>query len=493
MRRTTRSTEVTTIDFSNFSGGINLITAPENIEQNELAECVNMTYSSQPGRLRTRDGIGMPVVTYPSDITSLYWYEKGKVLLASSGTTLYEIKPQEKAIGTLSGTSAPYYCEFGDELFIASGGKIQKFNPLSSTLETVSGSPSLHGLYSRAGRLYGWNESSDTISGSGVGDPLNWTVPDSPTDADPVEVQIGYKVAGNIVGCYPSMTDVIVFKEHATFRLIDEYPDWSIKEVSRDEALANGHSAVIVGGVLYYLEKSKGMRVLKGSDEYSQILPSDTLKKVNPWVRGSLDNKTCRLWNLPARNILLVSPGGRKVLPAYYEYDSMPALQWEFHDNVNGICEPDRNTLYIAVGKSVFNFSGVSAFDIDENGELGLVSCRFSTKKFLSFNEYLLKRLSINAASLDVLSTDEKLNVFVNDTRLLSISFFRDESPYVYGNLEIVHESSMEFGSTFSMRQDFAKHNLYRTPTLQVSFVSKGAPYELTRFSLEVCGVGVTA
>ena len=63
MRRTTRSTEVTTLDFSNFSGGLNLITAPENIEQNELAECIKMTYSSQPGRWRTRDGSGMRIVT----------------------------------------------------------------------------------------------------------------------------------------------------------------------------------------------------------------------------------------------------------------------------------------------------------------------------------------------------------------------------------------------------------------------------------------------
>ena len=85
MRRASKhAVERTVLDFSDFSGGLNLRTAPENIAQNELAECRNMTYSSQPGRLRTRAGVGLPLHTFGAPIDALFW-DSGALLTAAGG------------------------------------------------------------------------------------------------------------------------------------------------------------------------------------------------------------------------------------------------------------------------------------------------------------------------------------------------------------------------------------------------------------------------
>ena len=501
MRLSSKTVEATIADFSDFSGGLNLRTSPENIAQNELSSCKNMTYSSQPGRLRTRDGIGAALATFSDPVSGLCWY-KNQLLAAVKGNstqTLYKITlgttPSSTSLGTLTSTQPPVFCEFGTDLFIASGGTLQKYD--GTTLSTVTDAPSFVFIYARSGRLWGFVANSDVLRGSAVGDPTEWTVPPSGTDADPVETQIGYKVAGSIIAAIPSLTDVIVFKTHAAFRLLGEYPDWTIKEISRDEAICNRYSAVNIGGYLYYLEKSKGARLLQGTDGYEEIMPADTMVKVNPWIRANLNDSACRLWTLPARNIMLIGTGSGTVMPCYYEFGltNMPALMWEFPANVTAIVEPDRDSLYIACGSSVYDFSGTSAYDpTGEDNALELVKCEFTTKRYMSFTAWLVKRMSISvAAHRRGVVTQDSLEIYISDVLYHSIKFLNDASTDVYDNEEDIFGNRTEFTASWDDFLDFFKNNLLRNKNIQVKFASTGAPFELTRFMLEMVPVGKTA
>ena len=329
-----------------------------------------------------------------------------------------------------------------------------------------------------------------------MGDASRWAVPPSGTDADPVETQIGYKVAGDIICCIPSLTDVIVFKSHAAFRLIGEYPHWTIKEISRDEVLANRHSAVNIGGYLFYIESSRGVRRLQGTQGYEEIMPGDALQKVNPWIRDHQDVSKCRLWHLQARNILLISTGADTVLPAYYEFglSSMPVLKWTFPLPVVDVVEPDHDSLFLAMGNCIYDFSGDSSSDyFPSKSGLRPVHCWFASKRFVGFSEFLLKRVSIITKMLRRIATQNKLEVLCSGQRLLTVTFYSDESAPVYGNLRPVYGNDDPIGSIYKEVQEFSRHNTLRSRSLQLQFESSGVPFELSRFAVEFVPVGVVA
>ena len=502
MRRALTTVEPIYLDFNNFAGGLNFLQSPENIADNELAECVNMTYSSSPGKLRTRAGIGDALATYTSNVTGLVWYKNG-LYASTSDKQFWHVWLNGEAtpalVGTLTGSFRPQFCEYGGELFIATHGQLQKFD--GTTLTTITDAPNADVVYARAGRVFCSYSGSDTLHGSAVGDGETWTIPLSPTDSDPVEINIGYKVAGNIYAILPALTDVIIFKTDGIFRLIGEYPDWSIKEVARDERICNRHCVVDVAGYVFYLERSKGLRLLQGTQGYEEIAPADTVQKVNPWIREHVSRDYAALWHLPARNIILVSTDHTQkgpLLPCYYEFgvQQMPVLKWEFRQAVRAVCEPDRSRLYIALGKSVYDFSGVSAYDPDpDDGDaLKLVPCGFSTKVYRGFSHYVVKRMTIRAESLEkqVLTT-VPCRILVNETPYMSLIFNEDVSPLIYGNGSQVYLNDGDLTLTFFDYVDFSKHNLCRQKSVQFHYSNEGAPFELTRFAVEMYPVGVTA
>lgn len=503
MRRALSTVQPSLLDFSNFAGGLNLRTAPENINDNELSTCVNMTYSSSPGKLRTRSGIGAALAEFSTRIMGLYFFKNKLLAVTKTDHKLWDVAltlmGTTSEIGVLTSSARPVWCEYGGKLYIASGGTLQEYD--GNSLITIAGAPNADIVYARAGRLYCTSRNTDSIRGCAVGDPANWTIPVSPTDADPVEVQIGYKVAGNITACVPGISDVIVFKERGIFRLIGEYPDWTIKEVSRDESVPNHHCAIAISGYVYYLDLYKGLRLLQGTSGYEEIAPAEGLPNVNPWIRAHIDHDFSGLWHLPARNIMLVIPNddtGEECLPCYYEFgvQSMPALLWRFPGAVQAIVEPDRDHLYIAIGNGVYDFSGVSAYDpdLDDGGTLRLVQCGFSTKVYRGFSHYVVKRITIRAESLEkqVLTT-VPCQVLVNDVPYMGLLFNEDSSPMIYGNNSQVYLNDGDLILTFFDYVDFSKHNLCRQKSIQFHFSNGGAPFELTRFAAEVVSVGVTA
>ena len=486
MRRASKSVEATTLDFSDFSGGLNLLAAPENIDQTELCDCNNMTYASAPGRLRSRKGLGTAIHTFAANISGMYWFNTG-LMIASAGTLYRYASGAVGEVGALTGTAVPSWCEFGGDLFIASGGKLQKYTTAGALSTITDSKDNTIGLYAKFGRLYCWCSNSDYKYGSASGDASTWTIPANADASAPLEQQIGYKVAGNIVGCIPMLSDIIVFKDDSVLRVVEASASETtgIYEISRGEALANKCAVTNLGGELFYIDKSKGMRLLTGTDTYADILPSSTLIKVNQYIRDNLTDAKCRIWHLRGRKMIVVGLGGTICIPAYYDYgiDKMPALKWTFDDEIEDIVEPDRNSLYIAVGKSFYDFTQ----DID-------VDCYFCPKQMVGNYNYLLKRVTMHANTYEDIPTYKAIQVLCNDMAIMTFHFGAIDSKALYNNTESIYGNDYPLVTYVTRVIEFTKHNTFRASKLKFKVTNNGGcPLEVSTFRVELVPVGVIA
>lgn len=89
--------------------------------------------------------------------------------------------------------------------------------------------------------------------------------------------------------------------------------------------------------------------------------------------------------------------------------------------------------------------------------------------------------------------SQDTLTIGCSGRRLLPIVFYSDESAPVYGNITPVYGNDTPIGNVYKEKQDFTKHNTFRTRALQIQFESTGAPFELSRFAIEYVPVGVVA
>lgn len=478
--------QTTSLDFSDFSGGINILSAPENIAQNELSSCLNMDYSSQPGRLCTRKGIGGAIKTFTDNVKGISWYNDTLCTLADGKlwkTTKLGVTTE---VGAVDGTGIPYFQEYDGKLYICAGGKIYEYN--GTTLSEITDSyATTIGLFTKDGRLGAWVSASDNIYGSAVGDPATWTIPSPVTASDPVEIQIGYKMAGNVVAVVPFLKDLVVFKQDMIMRLTGTLTDvQEVTEVARNESVVNKHCAVNVGGLLFYIDSKTGIKMLEGVATYGDIIPTDVLPKINPWVRDNVTSNA-KIWHLKHRRMILFGMGNEYAVPAYYDYGigNMPCLLWKFSDDLIDVVEPDADNLYVAVGKSVYNMKS-------EKDGSDWISCSFETKRHIGYNNYLIKRIAIDASTTSDNPTTQPIDIYCEDKKILSLVFGATESPAVYGNLNSVYTNTDSVRAVLTLTSEFTKHNTVRNKAIKVKFDSdKGAPFVVDRFGLQVVLVGV--
>lgn len=490
MKRSSKTSPVQIIDFADFSGGLNLRDSPENIAVNELSECLNMAYAKEPGRLTTRGGLASALWTLQAPANGLLAASGG--LLAASGGHLYLLEYDGNKVtdkGALTGAEPPAFCRWENDVYIATGGKLQKYS--DGTLSAVPDSPDrVSGVYARMGRLFAWNTGSDTLRGSAVGDPLKWGLPSgTATDADPIEIQIGYKVAGNIVGAVPGLRDVIFFKTSGIFRLVGEYPNWTIAEITRDDSLVNKSSVAEIDGLVYYLAKGKGLRLLQGSQGYEQILPADAMSRVADWISGRLNGALARLMPVKGEGFVIVAPDTSPRVLTAWRKPGMPALMWQFPETVHAACETDDGSVYIACGKSVYKY-----YPNVFNDAGSKIETKFVTKKIIGFSNFLLKRLKILLSRLKEDKTAE-LKIYCNGVLLLSINGANVElGVYIYGDNRIIYglDKYMDDDNVEINRQDYNVHDTLRTSAIVIEF-SGNMPYQLINFSAEITPVGVIA
>lgn len=275
MQLSSKHQNQSTTTLQNFAGGMNTSASAELIAENQLAECINMEINGA-GLLRTVKGTRDIAVAadIESDFKAATFDSiNGVLIVFCKNKSVYAlIDGAYKHIGYLSGDDEPISVEWEDGLLIASGGILQYAKYVVTDeiaigteskeyrLTNITTSPAdSGGVFVRSGRVFVF-DGTDNLRYSGVGDEEMWEQDDNdPSTA--LFTQIGYKVGGRIIGLVNMQSYVLIIKDNGKiYRLDNEYPEWSIQEVSSN-CLCKGKGAYasIGGGVLVLGERTLQM------------------------------------------------------------------------------------------------------------------------------------------------------------------------------------------------------------------------------------------
>ena len=246
MRISTKHSNHQVVEYRDFSGGLNTSNASEMIAHNELAKAINVEIDKSTGLLKTVPGTKTLYESKDKDFTDIFYDKINDVFIVCDsdkniygwdGEILFEISAGSK----LSGNIPPTFCLWESGVLIASGGKLQYCK--RDRIETMSNSPAeCNGVFVRDGRV--WVYAKDRLYTSAVGDEESWAT--NPNDSSSGQwLDIGYKDGGNIVGVVSLSSDIIIVKDNGhVFRLSGSYPNWVVKEISR-EVSCRGYRASV--------------------------------------------------------------------------------------------------------------------------------------------------------------------------------------------------------------------------------------------------------
>jgi len=389
-----------------FSGGLNLAAPEENIANNEFSELTNFEYNPVNGGLKTADGL-LNVYTSAQTIDSLFYDEVNDKFVYHNTELNYVFNTDltdTAFVGILSGLDAPMYCKFGDEVAIASGGVLQIYDGTSLTdveyLDTVSelgGNLIATIVTERAGRLVIANNQTDILYYSGIGDPYSWNFAGETQD-DAKWLQVGYKDGGYIVGIVPLSSDLLVFKSNGkVFRVINEYPDWVVVELSRNSDCVNKFSCIQVMNDAYFLGPAGGLKAVSTVQEYGAMNQWDAGYKINPVLLGEVDINAS-LYYIPLRKQVWIVYNNTGYV---YLWSTLTKAFTKrmMVSRPTGIVN-DQGYVYISRDTNIFRISP------DTNKDNGVEQvCTIRHKKFTSLNSFLVKRIVIGMNNINC-STD---------------------------------------------------------------------------------------
>jgi len=379
-KRSTKHNREQILRYVDFSGGLNLSQNEETIKDNELSQAENWEYSFPTGKLKTRDGLEF-VKNLGVNIDTLFYADNLKIFLFSSGNTLYKLVGDVSTnLGTLSSTDVPQYALWGDKVLIASGGTLQSYD--GTTLNST-GSPDTNIVFIRVGRVVVSKSGSDKLTFSGIGDEENWAIG---TDADMIEIDIGYKDGGDIISVVALATDIVVFKDSGSiFRVAGEYPDWAVYEITRSQTALTRFATVQAGNDVFFLSPT-GFMSLNAVQEYGNIKTSEEGYKVNHELAISADSGA-KIWHVSSKGQIWVRTETSEYIWIYHT----PIRAWtkfKFPSIITAHTSLDDGTEYVAMDQTLYKINGYTDDGVDIISNLRL-------KKQVARNEYFIKRMSL--------------------------------------------------------------------------------------------------
>ena len=199
-----------------------------------------------------------------------------------------------------------------------------------------------------------------------------------------LEVDIGYKDGGDIVAVVPMSSDVVVFKSSGSiFRLVGEYPDWAIYEITRSQSLLTRFSIVQSQNDVFFLSPT-GFSSLRAVQEYGNVKTSEEGYKVNSAISEIADTGA-KVWSLPSKGQIWVRPETSEYVWVYHTINKA-WTKFKMPGAVTGHASVDSGTEYISIGQNIYTVGGD-----DDNGTA--ITGYMKGKKFTAPNNYLIKRL----------------------------------------------------------------------------------------------------
>lgn len=384
-----------TIEFSDFTGGINSSVSPQQLAGNESLQIKNFEYDKNV--LVTRGGLSEALSTYEENIKALFYDESTNMfLVVQSDKKVYldNLTDTPTLAGTLTGNSQPCFCRFDGKIFIASGGKLQYFNYTGNTLTTITASRLCDFVFERFGRLVVTHTGDDNLYYSAVGDPYEtgWTE-NTNDDSTAKSLEIGYKDDGDIQKVLPISGDIAIFKTNGRiYSLSGEYPNWTVQMVGDHSDTVTAHGISDLGSTIAFMTSS-GLKSLEAVQVYGNFsVNTEFARKFNKsLVSGRVYNP--RLYNIYRKRQLLICPdtsndAGKQKLYCF-QYDIGACIYFEFAMPIADMVDTKDNVI-IASGKSLYRWS--KEFDTDNGTAIDQL---IETREFASSRQIYTRMVDL--------------------------------------------------------------------------------------------------
>ena len=511
MRLSTKHSNQQTMNFSDFTGGLNTSCQEEMIAENELAEVINMEIDSNSRLLRTVAGT-KTLYKLPNDAdysfksaafdiinnTLVLFADNGKIFATKDFTTITEV-------GTLTGTGETITAMWEDGLLIASGGHLQYAIGIKP-VTTIETSPEhCNGVYIRSGRVLVF-DNTDQVLFSGVGDETNWTQ-DSNDPSASLFAQIGYKVGGHITGMVNMSKDILFIKSNGMiFRLENEYPDWRISELGRN-IFCKGQASYcnMVNSVL--IMSDIALQSITTTQEYGDMKPTNIGSKVANEI-AQLPKNTKLRYVPPLNQVWCIGENGYVLM---LDCNSGAFYQRKFNDASVDVLSIN-NDVYVIKEKAVCKLDGSSFVDNDKP-----MLFKIRMKTHIADHQYLVKRVTICTTPLQYVqyttSHFDMNNLRIPLPHLILSSpinecrqeLFQNSEKLVYHNRKniwISHSPLLVDGLESIYGSQFRKVPLHplqtirrtqrvvlRAPNIRLSGIGKGDPFILNFINADVTEV----
>lgn len=404
MKLSNRHSNVQTVAFSDFSGGLNTSLVPELIAQNELSKAVNVELYK--GQLRVISGT-MPICLAEGlTLTDLIYDAIGCALLVASqkNRILYRVDHGKlTSIGELNlDGSHIAYTAWEDGVMLACGGQLQYYH--GGVLETIESSPAhCRGVFVKDGRV--WTFFNDELHCSGIGDEHNWTT-DSNNEASAQWLQIGYKDGGKIVGVTTLSADTIVFKDNLyAYHLTNTFPAWKVSEIGRQIECKCYHACVALASSTVVLGRDM-VQVINVTDEYGDMRATNISDKVYKQVSEIAPDVKVRY--LPSMGQVWFIDGKQPFL--FLDVAAAAYFYRAYHAPVVDAVEADGH-IYLLKPHGLYMVDAKTSKDEDK-----YLPWRFTLKTLVSDNSYLIKRVRVDTTPF--LENDTEETYMVGNVKL---------------------------------------------------------------------------
>jgi len=405
-QKATKHPGMTHAMFNDFSGGLNYLVPPEQIEASEMQECVNFEFNKSSGKLESRDGL-MKIADSPDgEIVGMFPYPSNVLMVlvkdsTSPGNSLLYKRDGEtlSLVGSVSGDGTLTWDTWGlyGDVIFSLGKSIHLYDGTSVTKLTAS--PNTKMVFSHLSRVLSVDTDNKRISYSSVGDAADWTNVES-VESSAMWVDVSSHDGLEIVGAAPLMKDLIIFKAPGgsgfympqygmIYRLVGIYPDWDVENAQTGMSCFSPNAILPLGDLVYFLHRF-GLSALMPDPTYGEIKMANPGNKINP-VLNTVLNDESRMIHIASKGQIWVLPGNsKKVWIFHYLIGEGAWTQFSFQYEVQDVLEIGGN-VFIAMNDSIYQFS--SAQESDDGVD---IVCYWSPKSIESGSQLLSKRIYIN-------------------------------------------------------------------------------------------------
>ena len=312
-----------------------------------------------------------------------------KLLLVKGNKSVYayDIKKEtiSGSLGVLSGELYPLTASWEDGLLIASGGKLQYFN--GDKLLTLKNSPPSTAVYVRAGRVL--ISDDNNLRYSSVGDEETWET-DSDDESAGVFVEAGYKDGGKLIAMVNLSSDVLMIKNNRrVYRLSGEYPDWEMKEVSRNVEAGGRLSVCAVSDSVFVLGRNE-LQNIQTTGDYGDMKPQNFATLVEDELQNLPENALLRF--VPKLNQLWAISG---TVALIFDLVTQSWYKRQFNSPIVDVISV-RDEVFVIKPDRVSKLEEKSFFDSGE-----ALTWNFQCKRRISSYEYFLKKTAVSFMPLN--------------------------------------------------------------------------------------------